>query len=178
MAAALFVAAFASADAGGSAHDVPFGPHDVRSVFYVAKSENRNQVHYAARLDGACRPQGKQPVFAYWRRVRPTGGVFDAPLTGMGQMVYGASDDQVVDVGSNGGRIQMYVKALERLRIEVGIHKASTGCTATSLTTLRGVRVRLTHAFVQLGAMGLRVRWVDVFGRDAGGAQIRERMEP
>jgi hypothetical protein len=116
-------------------------------------------------------------VFAYWRRVR-LGEVFDAPLTGMGRMVYGASDEQVVEAGTQGGRVQMHVKALERLRIEVDIRKAESGCATVSLTTLQGRRVRLSHAFVQLGGLGMRVRWVDVFGHDAQGKQVRERMQP
>ena len=37
------------------------------SVFFVAKSENRNEVHYGFALDAACSPAGPAPVFAYWR---------------------------------------------------------------------------------------------------------------
>src|SRR5690348_6852763 len=39
----------------------------VSSVFYLAKSENKNQVHYAVRVDDRCRPVGAAPVYGYWR---------------------------------------------------------------------------------------------------------------
>src|SRR5437660_6247311 len=39
----------------------------VPSVFFIAKSENKNQVHYGIHLDEACTPAGGAPVFAYWR---------------------------------------------------------------------------------------------------------------
>ncbi|HTB75350.1 MAG TPA: hypothetical protein VK762_19000, partial [Polyangiaceae bacterium] len=45
----------------------PAGPEPaergVRSVFFVAKSENRNEVHYGIALDPACGPVGASPVF-------------------------------------------------------------------------------------------------------------------
>jgi hypothetical protein len=39
----------------------------VQSIFFIAKSENKNQVHYGIRLDEACSPAGDSPMFAYWR---------------------------------------------------------------------------------------------------------------
>jgi len=42
-----------------SAHADPhFGPHDVATVFYVSKSENRNRVDYGLHLDADCHAQG------------------------------------------------------------------------------------------------------------------------
>jgi hypothetical protein len=136
-------------------------------------------VHYGLRLDAACRPVGKRPVFAYWRRLdEDEGAIVDAPLTGLGQLWYGASDDQVVEAGTSGGRVQMYVKAIKRVRIEIGIRKLDDHCETTTLTTLHGVRARLSHAFVQLGGLGVRVRWVDVVGYDASGERVVERVKP
>src|ERR1700709_410946 len=80
---------------------VTFGPHDVHSVFHVEKSENQNQVHYGVRLDAACHPQGNSPVFAYWRRLKKDVRV-DEPLVGAGTRVYGASNEQTVQVTANG----------------------------------------------------------------------------
>ena len=175
--AALFALFFGS-PARGAEDTVAFGPHDVHSVFYVAKSENQNQIHYALRLDAACRPIGKRPVFAYWRRLdEESASIVDAPLTGLGRNYYGASDDQVVELGPSGGRVQMYVKAIKKVRIEIGIEKPDTDCQTTTVTTLRGVRARLSHAFVQLGGFGVRVRWVELVGYDANGKRITERIK-
>lgn len=157
---------------------VQFGPHDVRSVFYVSKSENDNQVHYALRLDAACRPVGERPVFAYWRRMKGSARV-DAPLVSPGTHVYGASDNQAVQRTAEGGRVQMFVKALDRVRIDVTVTKLPTGeCQALATTTLHGSKVRLSHAFLQLGAWGLRVKYVDVFGaRTSDGKQVSQRFD-
>jgi hypothetical protein len=163
--------------ARAAADGVSFGPHDVRSVFHVAKSENGNQVHYALRLSDTCQPLGKQPAFAYWRRAR-TKGFIEAPLEGMGRFVYGASDDQVVESGPDGTRVRFYVKALERVSIEVHVQKGPSGCTTSTTTTLSGKRIRLSYAFVQLGGLGLRVKYVDVVGYGADGVRVTERMRP
>jgi hypothetical protein len=173
---ALAVITLFAASAEGAA-GLSFGPYDVRSVFHVAKSENMNQVHYAVRLDGSCHPRGSKPVFAYWRRTRGH-GYFDAPLTGMGSFVYGASDDQIVKAAASGSRVEFYVKALQRVRIEVEIRKTPNGCESDSFTSLRGARMRLSHAFVQLGGFANRVRWVDLVGYRENGARVNERLRP
>jgi hypothetical protein len=162
----------ASAAAG-----VSFGKHDLRSVFYVAKSENQNQVHYGLRLDAECRPHKKAPVFAYWRRYRETGRV-DAVLEGPGVRVYGASDEQKVQAGTTGGTVDMYVKALPRVRIHVKVEKTADGCKATPLVTLQKQRAKLSHAFLQLGRWGLMVKYVEVVGtREADGKRISEKFD-
>jgi hypothetical protein len=160
-----------------AASDVSFGPNDVRSVFYVSKSENQNQVHYAVRLDTSCRPVGPQPVFAYWRRLRK-GSRIDEPLVGAGTRVYGASDVQRVTTSANGGTVQTFVKALDRVRIEVRSERGPKGCTATATTAIKGARAKLSHAYLQLGTLGLRVKYVDVHGyRISDGAKLTQRFE-
>jgi hypothetical protein len=68
VAAAFLTVALLMASRRATADDiVQFAPPDVRSVFFIAKSQNRNQVHYGIRLDRECNPIGTRPVFAYWR---------------------------------------------------------------------------------------------------------------
>ncbi len=172
LAALLFAPRLAQAEAS-----VRFGPNDVRSVFHVAKSENQNQVHYGLRLDASCRPVGKRPVFAYWSRYRATGRV-DAPLEGLGTRFYGASDEQKVRVGSTGGQVQMYVKALERVRVDITIERTANGCAASATTTIQGERASLTRAYLQLGRFGLSVKYVDLLGtRVRDRARVVQRLE-
>ena len=160
-----------------AAGTMSFGPHDVRSVFHVAKSENQNQVHYAIRLDASCRPVGKQPVFGYWRRLK-RGARVDEPLVSPGTRVYGASDQQQVETFASGGRVRMFVKALQRVRIDIRVEKTPSGCKATPTTTLKGEVARLSHAYLQLGTFALRVKYVDVFGqRVSDGRKVTERFE-
>lgn len=160
------------------AASVLFGPHDVRSVFHVAKSENKNQVHYALHLDADCRPMGKRPVFAYWQRLRE-GKRVDGQLEGLGTTVYGASDEQKVTRHESGSSsVEMYVKALKAVRINIEIHKTPQGCRAIPYTSILKQRARLSHAFLQLGAWGLTVKYVDVVGfRVSDGQRIAERHE-
>lgn len=166
-----------SAPVQGAAGRVAFGPHDVRSVFYVAKSQNQNQVHYGVHLDGACRPVGKRPVFAYWRRLRD-GRRVDGPLEGAGLRVYGASDDQTVTTSKEGGRVSMYVKALKQVRIDIATKKGAEGCEATATTTIQGQPAKLSHAYLQLGLLALRVKYVDVVGhRLADGKRVSQRFD-
>jgi hypothetical protein len=163
-----------------AAEGVRFGPHDLRSVFHVEKSENQNQVHYGVRLDADCRPVGKTPVFAYWRRLKK-GARVDEPLVGAGVRVYGASGEQTVQAaapGSTAGsHIGMYVKALKRVPIDVHVFKTQNGCQATPTVTLKKERAKLLHAFLQLGRFGLTVKYVDVVGlKERDGQRVTEQF--
>ncbi|MDB4976396.1 MAG: hypothetical protein JWN48_4737 [Myxococcaceae bacterium] len=153
-----------------------FGPNDVHSAFHVEKSENRNQVHYGIRLDAACRPQGKAPVFAYWMRLKKD--VWDEdPLIGAAVRVYGASTDQTVQVAATGGHVDMYVKALKRVPVSIAITKGKDGCIATPTVVLNGERVKLVRAFLQLGRFGITVKYVDVYGtREKDGHTVTQQF--
>ncbi len=170
--AVLVTEPFSRAQAAG----VAFGPHDVRSVFHVEKSENQNQVHYAIRLDRLCRPIDDNPVFAYWRRFK-RGVRVDEPLEGLGRRVYGASDDQQVISHARGGYVNMYVRAVKQVPIDISVQQTNSGCQAVATTSIRGERARLSHAFLQLTRFGLGVSYIDVFGeRLRDGARVRERL--
>jgi hypothetical protein len=160
------------------AANVLFGPHDVHSLFHVAKSENENQVHYALHLDASCKPMGKRPVFAYWQRLRQ-GKRVDDQLTGLGTTVYGASDEQkVMPLAGGGSNVEMFVKALKHVRISIEVQKTPQGCKAVPYTTILKQRAVLSHAFLQLGALGLTVKYVDVVGfRVSDGKRLAERHQ-
>lgn len=161
---------------GVAAESVNFGPHDIHSAFHVEKSENKNEVHYAVRVDAACRPQGKTPVFAYWRRLKK-GLRVDEPLTGPGTRVYGASSEQTVTATATGGRVKMYVKALKELPVDIQIDKGKTGCVAVPHVKLKGEPARLSYAFLQLGRFGLNVKYVDVWGyRDRDNVKVTQQF--
>src|SRR5215471_13225370 len=73
-------------------------PGDIPSVFFIAKSQNRNQVHYGIRLDRSCRPSGERPVFAYWRMLENHGEL--EPLLPVETTAYGLLDEQTVAVAA------------------------------------------------------------------------------
>jgi hypothetical protein len=164
--------------ASAAAAPLAFGPHDVRSAFYVSKSENDNQVHYAVRADASCHPVGARPVFAYWRRLKQ-GARVDAALEGLGTRFYGASDTQTVSHTEGGGRVRMFVKALKQVPVDITLTRRADGkCEARATTTIAHAPARLDHAHLQLGRFGLTVRYVDVVGfRQSDGARVSERLK-
>ena len=76
---------------------------DVASVFYVAKSENRNQVHYGVHLDASCSPVGTAPVFPYWRMLEH-GPLAAEPLLQREVDAYGVAEQHVTERGHGGRR--------------------------------------------------------------------------
>jgi hypothetical protein len=90
--------------------------------------------------------------------------------------VYGASDEQKVVKTAKGSSVELYVKALKKVRIVIEVQKAAQGCQATAYTTILGERARLSHAFLQLGMLGVLPKYVDVVGfRLSDGKRIAER---
>ena len=158
------------------AEGVTFGVNDLRSVFYVSKSENQNQVHYALRIDASCRPLTSTPVFAYWRRLKK-GVRIDEPLVGPGRRLYGASEEQQVGEIPSGYRVRMYVRAAKKVPIEIHVKKTETGCQATPYAVIQREPARLSHAFLQLARFGLGVKYLELVGfRSRDGAKVTEQV--
>ena len=121
----------------------------VRSVFFVAKSENRNEVHYGIALDAACAPTGPAPVFAYWR-MRERGPLATEPLLSREVSAYGVTEPQQVERGERGGRVVFRLNALPRRSIAIDAAPGAHGCTATARAMIGGTAAALTSVFVQL----------------------------
>jgi hypothetical protein len=131
----------------------PAGPEpidrSVRSVFFVAKSENRNEVHYGIALDSACAPLGPAPVFAYWR-MRERGPLATEPLLSREVPAYGIAEPQRIERGERGGRVVFRLNALPRRAIAIDVAQGPEGCTATASVFIGGTAAALTSVFVQL----------------------------
>jgi len=157
---------------------VEFGPHDVRTVFFIAKSQNRNRVDYALSLDAECRPKGAAPVRPYWRLFEEGGRL--EPLARHERRAYGIAS-QRVRATRGGYVVELRLRALPERPIEVHAVKDSSGrCRAGAITPIRGQRAELHSIFVQL-ASGLipRVDSVLVEGRAVTDHRyLRERLTP
>ena len=144
-----------------------------RLVFFVAKSENRNQVHYGVRLDRACRPAGETPVFPYWRMFE-RGPLATEPLLAVEQPAYGVAQ-RVVERTDLGGSVLVTLNALPKRPIVIESTAVGTTCTANARVAIGGVPATLASVFVQL-------RWpfgVDsllLSGRASDGHAVRERI--
>jgi hypothetical protein len=150
----------------------------VRSVFFIGKSENRNEVHYGVALDAGCAPQGPSPVFAYWR-MREHGPLATEPLLSREIQVYGVAEPQQVERAAQGGRVVFRLNALPKRMIAIDARPDPSGnCTATARVVIGGVPSSLANIFVQL-------RWpfgidgITLTGRaESDGRLVRERMAP
>jgi hypothetical protein len=146
----------------------------VRTVFFVAKSENRNQVHYSIRLDEACAPTGDAPVFAYWRMLE-RGPLVTEPLLWHEVAAYGFAGQRTLERNEGGGRVLLSLNALPKRAIVVTSTARDATCTAAARLVIGGVEASLDSVFVQL-------RWpfgVDhmvLWGRAADGTRVRERV--
>jgi hypothetical protein len=147
----------------------------VRSVFFVAKSENRNQVHYGVALDASCTPAGPAPVFAYWR-MRERGPLATEPLLSLEVPAYGVAEPQQVERGERGGRVVFRLNALPKRAIAIDASSDGPVCVATARAVIGGAAAALTSVFVQL-RWPFGVDYLELSGRTIpDGRVVRERL--
>lgn len=162
----------------GVAYAAPrIGPHDVPTVFYVAKSDDRNRVDYGVRLDASCAPVGSRPVFAYWRRFEPGQDPL-GDLNVLDQRVYGIARQEVRTRQTNGSWIELALRALPQRRVLVLVRRLGNRCVGAAQTEIRGRDAILDHVFVQLGGPA-RIDHVTIRGEDRIREEpIFERLTP
>jgi hypothetical protein len=122
---------------------------DVTTVFFIAKSENKNQVHYGIHLDADCVPSGSAPVFAYWRMLE-RGPSATEPLLSREIPAYGFASQQVSSQGASGGSVTVTLRALPERPIVVTSWRQDGACAASAETNIAGVPALLTRVYVQL----------------------------
>jgi hypothetical protein len=145
----------------------------IRSVFFIAKSENKNQVHYGIRLDEACAPAGDAPVFAYWRMLE-RGPLETEPLLAREVPAYGFVQSRVLR-DRPGGRVMVTLNALPKRPITIDSAPGGVACAATAKTTIGGAPASLTSVFVQL-RWPVGVEYIVLWGRAADGLVVHERV--
>jgi hypothetical protein len=150
---------------------------EVPSVFFVAKSENRNQVHYGIRLDEACAPAGRDPLFAYWRMLE-RGPLVTEPLLPLEFGAYGVGEQHVLARGENGGQVSASLRALPARAITVDSRPQGEACVAVASTRIGGAPAALTSVYAQLG-WPFGVAYLVLAGRSlSDGREVRERVVP
>lgn len=159
------------------AADVEFGPHDVRTIFYISKSDDRNRVDYGIRLDATCRPQGGQPIYAYWHRFEPNQPTF-GDLNGMDERAYGITRQHVRSATPTSTWLEMYLRGFQEQRFLILVQRdRSERCHARAMLTIDEHDSFLEHIHVTLGMIG--VDRVTLHGRDAqSGAERTEVRRP
>ncbi len=176
--AVLALAAGSSASHLAWASATTFGPHDIQTLFYIAKSNGPDRVDYGMRLDENCGPAKRDAVFPYWREFDHGQSARVHSLGFMASMAYGVSEQQMVHRRPDGSDYQIRLKQVDR-PIWVTTWKNSDGsCTALARSPISGVRyAELLSIYVQLSGP-ISVSYVDVKGKnlDTGKALV-ERIQ-
>jgi hypothetical protein len=162
--------ALATMASAGIAEATPrFGAWDATSVFFIGKSENKNEVHYGVHLDARCNVVGDQPVFAYWQ-------MKEAALPRVEDLLpreeagYGIASQIVT-----GMSVRITLRALPDRPIVLSTTKTDSGCSTTAHMPIGQAHARLDHVFVQL-AWPFGVSYLKVFGTNDAGMRVEEKI--
>ncbi|WP_338866731.1 DUF4833 domain-containing protein [Myxococcus stipitatus] len=143
-----------------------------QSAFFLSRSENRNQVHYALRLDDACRPVGPQPVFVYWRMLeRGESAVED--LLGVEQPVYGLDGTQQVEATADGAKVRIRLRAFPERPIDITTSGSQGQCVVQAWTKVGASVSQLEHIFVKT-SWPFSVDFVRLDGMGTDGQPVHE----
>jgi hypothetical protein len=139
-------------------------------LFFVSKSENRNQVYYSVRMDAECRPLGANPVYAYWRMYEQGPGVTEGLLE-REQPYYGLGPQYVSPT-----LVETTLRALPKRPIRIQLRRAQTGCIAEPLTVINGRWAHLQSVHVLL-AWPFGVSELRIHGWE-GSKPVQEAVKP
>jgi hypothetical protein len=145
---------------------------DANSAFFIARSTNKNQVHYGVRVDGDCRPQGDKPVHAYWRMLEK-GATATEPLLGREGPAYGLGDTQQVEATASGWRVHIRLRAWPDRSIDVDVFRENGRCAARAFTQMDGKVAQIERIFVKT-AWPTGVDYVLLNGTGQDGRSLRE----
>lgn len=155
------------------ASEIKLGTHDVPSVFHIAKSENRNEVHFAVRLDGECDLASEDPVLAYWRD-REVSESATSELLFLERRAYDLDD--LERLGPQHARFVL--RALPERPIDLEVSKRADGtCTSRAVAKVGGEPSRLRKVYAHLS--GWSVDYIVIQAvRLRDGKLIEERVVP
>jgi hypothetical protein len=119
-------------------------------LFSISKSENKNQVQYAVRVDGGCQPLASAPVVAYWRMLEK-GPAATEPLLEREIDAYGIAEQTITSRMADGASVRLVLRAVRSRPIVVEVYRTPTGeCQALSTTTIQGAPAHLYNVYVKL----------------------------
>jgi hypothetical protein len=122
----------------------------VRSVFFISKSENRNQVHYGVRVDEHCRPAGQHPMYGYWRDFED-GPTATSALLSHEQSAYGLTEPRWVRPAQEGGQIRIGLRGFPDRPLTIETFRGREGCRARAYTTIARAPAMLRSIYVEIG---------------------------
>lgn len=153
---------------------LPSRPID--SVFYIEKSENRNQVHYAVQVDARCRPLGDAPVRGYWRELEDGPNVV-LPLQSHEHRAYGLDKPRAITRTDRGGDVRISMRALPDRILRISTFEQDGACRARVFTPIKGHAAVLSSIYVKIGFL-FSIDYLLLRGvRASDGVRIEERIK-
>jgi hypothetical protein len=148
---------------------------EIPSAFFIAKSENKNQVHFAVAVDARCVPLGDAPVRPYWRMLEKGPSVTE-PLLSREQGPYGLASQQVVTRRVDGGSVRVTLKAVPSRAVTIATTRESDGtCSYETRMTIASKPGRLQYVYVKLAFVS--IDHLLLVGKDDAGGELKERVE-
>jgi hypothetical protein len=123
-------------------------PREPKSVFLVAKSENRNQVHYAVRVDDACNVIGTAPLYGYWRMLENKGEI--EPILSREVRAYGLDPVQRIEKAGDATTIYARMNAIPDRVLRVTVTRTAGRCEARAATSIAGTDAQLRLIYIRL----------------------------
>jgi hypothetical protein len=144
---------------------------ELANALVIAKSGNKNEVHYAVHVDEACAPVAPAPISAYWRMLERGPDVTE-PLRSREETVLGV-ERQVVEAGA----VRTTLRAFPGRTLTFRTWRGADGrCASAVEMMVAGVPARLASVYVQQKLFG--VAYVQLTARTAEGVVVRERLVP
>ncbi|MGK7948282.1 MAG: DUF4833 domain-containing protein [Xenococcaceae cyanobacterium] len=135
----------------------------INSVFYISKSENRNQVHYNVNVNSSdCSPISSNPVNALWHMLEE-GENKTEQLIDREQPFYGIGSQEV-----SGNKVTFFIRALEKKDkpIELITSGSNGRCEAKAYTQINGKMRQLSSVYVKLKWFNTSVDHLKLYASD------------
>jgi hypothetical protein len=152
-------------------------PGEGAPLFFISKSENRNQVAYAVRLDAECRPMGDVPVHAYWRMLERSPTAVE-PLLPIEEGAYGIRRQEIVDLRESGVVVRFSLRALPDREILVRSSRRGSACAAEASTRIARIPASLFNIHASI-AWPFGVESLAIVGwAESDRRVVRETLRP
>jgi Domain of unknown function (DUF4833) len=139
-------------------------------LFFINKSENKNQVHYAIILNDKCFPEGVAPIYPYWLMLERGPNITEG-LLGREQGAYGIHSQKVIS-----NSVELILNALPNKKIKVSSSLENGKCSLETITFINNKEAILKSVHVELGF--LRVKSITIHGlRLDNGSNIEEKIK-
>jgi len=121
---------------------------DPRSLFLIAKSENKNQVHYGVHLDEACNVVGASPLYGYWRMLENKGEI--EPILSREVRAYGVDPVQRIEKNGDATTIYARMNAIPDRQLRVTVARTEGRCEARASMSIAGADAHLSLIYIRL----------------------------